>query len=367
VPVDDAVVAVVAQVVGVAVAGEPARAAGDGGEGGVDGLDRQLALADGGLVVRQAQVLGQELRRDDHVQPGLLRGGERLRGEPLRVQVDGDGPAGRGDALEHRRPVLLRRLRDAALVVHAQRDAGDARALEQDLADRRGGVGGVVLGRDALDRPLPLDAVVELDALRPEAHEELDAAPGRLVAGVAQRVEVGPPLLVRQSRDAHAEVGQLDQERVGEQQVVLGDAGVVAVLDTDAERQLQPVDPVRRQLGQVVVPEPAVEVPGRVLDLAHVGAEHAADPVRRRPGQRQAGHLAGELQLVQQLEQRVRDAGAVAADDDEAAGRAADDERLGRVGGRAAGRGPQRRRAGRVGPEHADGERRGGDPGGTGS
>src|SRR5262245_23662145 len=77
-------------------------------------LARPLLLADLGLVVGQAEVLGPELRRDFHRLLRAERGVDHPLVHALGVHIDLDGASARGDAVEHRLPELVAAFFDAA-------------------------------------------------------------------------------------------------------------------------------------------------------------------------------------------------------------------------------------------------------------
>ena len=225
----------------------------------------------------------------------------------------------------------------------------------------------MVLLRHAGDRVADVGAVQHLVGVVPQTQLEPQAAELGLVADEAQRRQVLVALLVRHAPGADVVAGDVQQEGVGEAEVVVDRVRVVRVVVLHPEGELQPVDAVGRQLGEVLLPELAVVEPGHVLDVAD---EAAGDAAHGRGGTLTAcRHLAqgsqgrvGEGDDVGQVEQAVGEAWTVRATDGQdllTLVRPVDDERFGCArDGSAAGRQLLGHRAPRKG--HHDPQRRAG-------
>jgi hypothetical protein len=335
-PEQHAVVPVGAQEVAVAVPGEAAGVLGDPGQlGGVRGPG-PLQVPHRRLVVRQTLVLRPVLGGDGGPVGGLPRRAQHLGVDAFGVHVDADRPVHLPDRLEHGAPeggpaVLVH----TALVVHPEGDTGDAGAVLQQQPQRPGRVGGGVLLGQAQHRVPQVRAVGGLrpDRVVPQAELEVDAAAGRLVAGEPQRREVGVALRRGQALDADVPAGHVEQERVGEAEVVVPHIVVVGVVVLHAERQVQPVDAVGGQLVQVAAPEVAVAQPGRVEHVAAEGPQHAAQRGGRplhggRHRLQLALRVGRETQPVGQVQQAVGGAAGVGAGDPDAVPAGAQRERL---------------------------------------
>ena len=149
---------------------------------------------------------------------------------------------------------------------------------------------------ESFDGVVRMRAVLPLVAVHPEAQLELEAVGGGLLADEAQRFEIAVALGVRQVRGADVVAGHGEEERVGEEEIGVGDRAQEVVADAEAE--VEAVEAVLREHGEVVRPHLAVVEPGLVFDLAGEKALDAADgvggPLRRwiaagrgrRPGRR---------------------------------------------------------------------------------
>ncbi len=303
---------VFAQQVAVAVAEEAARTRAELHE------SRRLAaragtllLADVGLVVRHAEVLGPVLRRDLHRLARAQRGVDHPLVHPLGVHVDLDLSAAGRHAVEYRLPELVASLLDPALAVDAEGDTADLRDGLEQRTHRVAAVGAVSFGSEAFDRVVRLRARDPLVAVHPDAQLELHAARRGLFADEAQHLQVAIAFGVGQLRHAHVVPGHGEQERIREQEVAVGDA--VQEVVADAESEAEAVEALRGQHGEVRRPHLAVVVPGLVLDLAGEQPRDAADGVGRmlgngrRDGQR-GQRVGGVMHAVRQFKKRVRQA-----------------------------------------------------------
>src|ERR1022692_1580912 len=275
---EDVEAAVFAHQVGVAVAGKAAGAGAQRHEAAVAvaGL-RHFLVADVGLVVRHSQVLGPELRRhfDGHARG--QREVDHALVDALGVHVDLDLAAGALHAVEDGAPERVAAYGDAAFAVDAEGDAADGGAGAEESGKRVAAVRAVVLGVESLDGVVRMRAVLPLVAMHPDAQLELEAVGGGLLADEAQRFEIAVALLVRQVRGADIVARHGEKEGVGEEKVGVGDSAQEVVAYAEAE--VEAVEAVFREHGEVTRPHLAVVKPGRVFDLAGEEALDAADGV----------------------------------------------------------------------------------------
>src|ERR1039457_6136511 len=190
---------------------------------------------------------------------------------------------------------------DAAFAVDAEGDAADGGAGAEESGKRVAAVRAVVLGVESLDGVVRMRAVLPLVAVHPEAQLELEAVGGGLLADEAQRFEIAVALLVRQVRGADIVARHGEKEGVGEEKVGVGDSAQEVVAYAEAE--VEAVEAVFREHGEVTRPHLAVVKPGRVFDLAGEEALDAADgvggPLHVRVGQcGGAGQDAGGKEKV---------------------------------------------------------------------
>ena len=239
----DGVLPVVAQQVGVAVAREAPRAFAQRHKpASVPAGHRHLKLANRGLVIGQAKMLRPVLRRHVDRHAGRQRAIDHRSIDALRVQIDLDAAAAARDAVEHGLPEVVAALRDAALAVNAEGDGRYGGAGAQHRRQRVAAVRGVRLVREALDKVSGVGTPGELVSVHPDAKLELEPAGDSLVADEAQHLEVAVALRVRQVRDAHVVAGHVDEERIEEQQVAVGD--LLQEVVAEAEGQMEPVEAV---------------------------------------------------------------------------------------------------------------------------
>ena len=195
----------------------------------------------------------------------------------LGVHVDLDLAAAGGDAVEDGLPELVAAFFDAALAVDAEGDAADRRAGFQQRADGIAAVGAVRFRGEPFDGVVGVRAVDPLVAVHPEAELEIDAAGHGLLADELQHFQVAVALGVGELRDAHVVAGDVEQERIGEEKIGVGDAAQEVV--ADAEAQVEAVEALGGQHREVARPHFAVVVPGLVFDVAGEEAGDAADRV----------------------------------------------------------------------------------------
>ena len=144
--------------------------------------------------------------------------------------------------------------------------------------------------------------------MHPQAQLELQAVADGLLADEAQSFEIAIALGVRQVRGADVVAWHGEEEGVGEQKVGVGDSAQEIVADAEAE--VEAVEPVFREHGEVMRPHLAVVKPGLVLDLAGEQALHAAYGVggRLRAGLRKggcAGQCGGSQEKIAALHKRI--------------------------------------------------------------
>ena len=208
-----------------------------------------LLVADVGLVVGHAHVLGPELRRhlDGHARG--QREVDHALVDALGVQVDLDLAAAALHAIEHGAPERVAAFGDAAFAVDAEGHAADRGTGAQQRRQRIAAVRAVILGVESLDGVVRMRAVLPLVAVHPEAQLELEAMGGGLLADEAQRFQIAVALGVRQVGRAHVVAGHGEQEGVGKQEVGVGDRAQEIVADAEAE--VEAVEAVFREHGEV--------------------------------------------------------------------------------------------------------------------
>ncbi len=205
--------------------------------------------------------------------------------DALGVQVDLHFAAGSLDAFEDRAPELVAALGDAAFAVDAEGDAADRGAGAQQRGQGVAAIRPVGFGVESLDGVVGVRAVLPLVAVHPEAQLELEAVGGGLLADEAQGFQIAVALGVRQVHGAHVVAGHRKEERVGEEEIRVGDAAQEIV--SDAEAEVEAVEAVFGEHGEVARPHLAVVEPGLVFHLAGEEALNAADGI----GGRRAGGL----------------------------------------------------------------------------
>ena len=110
---------------------------------------------------------------------------------------------------------------------------------------------------------------------------------------------------VGQLRDPHVVAGNGEQERIGEQEIGVGDLAEKVV--ADAEGQVEAVEALRGQHGEVPRPHLAVVVPGLVFHVAGEQPGDAADGVGGALDNgaihcKGAGSVSGILHAIPQFE-----------------------------------------------------------------
>ncbi len=178
-------------------------------------------------------------------------------------------------------------------------DPVDRRALAQKLGECGRAVGGVGIRSQSDDRMSRLGAGTLVVGVIPQPELEIDPAAFGLVADEAQRLEVALPLFRRETFLAlHVIAGHIEQKRVGEAEVIVR-RRMMAVVVLHPEPELEAVDPVGGELGEVVRPEVAVVEPRGVLLDRDEDPQDAAHRRRRALGQRlgrgQLGHRIGRV------------------------------------------------------------------------
>ena len=94
-------------------------------------------------------------------------------------------------------------------------------------------VGAVSLARQSLDGVVGVGAVDPLVAVHPDAELELHAAGHGLLADELQHLEVAVALGVRQLRNPHVVARHGQQERIGKEEVAVGDVAKEVVADAE--------------------------------------------------------------------------------------------------------------------------------------
>src|SRR5262249_13323396 len=156
-------------------------------------------------------------------------------------------------------PEGVARLRNAALAVDAEGDAVDGRAGLEEGPESVPGVGGVVGVGESLDRVVDAQIPGPLVAVGPEAELEMEPARRGGVADEAEGLQVPGPLLVRQAGGPDVIAGGRDQERIGEVEVRVADLAEEVV--ADPEGQMEAVEALRGEHGEIPLPERAVVEP----------------------------------------------------------------------------------------------------------
>ncbi len=304
--------AVVAHQIGVAVAREDAGAFAERHQSPADtAFDRQFEFADRGLVVGQALVLGGEFRRQvDRLarRDGI---GDHLRVGALGVQIDLDPAACARDAVEHRLPEIVAAFGDAALAMDAQRDGGDRRHRREKRGQRIAAIGSMGLRRQPFDSVAGARAVLPLIAMHPDAELEIEPRRHGLLANEAQHREIGVALGIGKVRRAHVVTGHGEQERIEEQEIGIRD--ILELVVAEPEGEVQAVEALRCQHGEIARPHCAVVEPRLVVGLAGELAHHAAHRIGGPLDDRLENPLA-MAQAIGQFAQRIGKPARVGAD-----------------------------------------------------
>ena len=144
--------------------------------------------------------------------------------------------------------------------------------------------------------------------MHPDAELELDAAGHGLLADELQHLQVAVALGIGELGDAHVVAGDIEEERVGEQKIGVGHVAQEVV--ADAEAQVEAVEALGGEHGEVARPHFAVVVPGLVFDVAGEEARDAADGVGGALGKccrdgECGGGIGGVADAVGEIEERV--------------------------------------------------------------
>ncbi len=308
-PVEHAPLAVFAQQVAIAVAEKTAGAGAELHQARtVASRFRAFDLANVGLVIRHAEVfrpiLGRNLDGQTRGHGGIYHGLVHA----LGVHIDLDLATAGGHAVEHRLPELVAAFLHTTLAVDPEGDAAHRRAGLQQCAHRIAAVGPVRVRGEALDGVVGMRAIDPLVAVHPEAELELHAASHRLLADEAEHLEVAIALGIGQLRYPHTVAGNIEQERVGKEKVGVRDAAEKVV--ADAETQVEAVEALGGQHGEVVRPHFTVVVPGLVFDVAGEETGDASDRIGgafrngRGEGER-AGGVGSVPDAIRQFEEGI--------------------------------------------------------------
>ena len=167
---------------------------------------------------------------------------------------------------------------------------------------------------------IPVDRVpAVVVGVVPQAELELQPAALALGGDEAQRLQVALLLVRSDPFGPYVVAVHVEQERVGEAQVVVGGTvpiGAVVVLH--AEREVEPVEPGRSQPGQVVGPELLVVEPVQVLVHAGERPHHTPDGHGGLLGEgRRTGKVRTGGDPVGELEHPAAETGLVVADDND--------------------------------------------------
>src|SRR6185437_2579879 len=165
---------------------------------------RPLLLANVGLMVRHAQVLGPVLGRNLHPLPAAQRGIDHPLIHALGVHVDFYWTAACRNTLEHGFPEIVTALRDSAFTVYTKRDSADLRHSLEQSSDSVTAVRALVPSSETFNCVIRIRARVPTVAMRPNAQLEIHAARDRLLADEAEHLQVAIAFGVRQLRHAHA-------------------------------------------------------------------------------------------------------------------------------------------------------------------
>ncbi len=131
----------------------------------------------------------------------------------------------------------------------------------------------------------PRDGVVGIRAVdpfvtvHPESQLELQAARYGLLADEFQHLEIAIAFRLWQLRRPYLVARNGKQERVGEEEVGIGNAPKKVVAETEA--QVEAVEALRSQHGEIARPHLAVVVPGFILDIAREEPQQAANCICR--------------------------------------------------------------------------------------
>ena len=102
--------------------------------------------------------------------------------------------------------------------------------------------------------------------MRPDAQLKVQPTERRFLADETQHRQIPLALRVRQRHGAHVVARRRNQKRIGEIKITIAEAarGVVS----QPERQVEAVETLRGQFGEIALPKRAVVEPRFVLDIA---------------------------------------------------------------------------------------------------
>ena len=185
------VAAVFAHQIAITIAEETARAGAERHQGRVASFTvRHLQLANGGLMVGHAHVLGPVLGRDLDGLPGRQRRIDHALIHSLGMQIDFHFPPAAHNPVENRFPERVVPFGDAAFSMNAESDSADGRALLEQQRKRIAAVGSLVGRRQTHDRVVRIRAIDRLEAMRPDPQLELHAARNGFLADEFQHLQV---------------------------------------------------------------------------------------------------------------------------------------------------------------------------------
>ena len=120
-------------------------------------------------------------------------------------------------------------------------------------------------------------------AVHPDAEVELHAAGCGLFADETQHGEIAVAFCVGELRDAYVVAGHGEEERISEEEVGVGDVADEVV--SDSEGEVEAIEAVSREHGEIAPPHLVIVVPGLVLDFADEETGDAAHLVCRLFGE----------------------------------------------------------------------------------
>ena len=213
-------------------------------------------------------ILGRDVDRHSSGQ-GVV---DHLLIDAFGMKIDFHLAAALGHAVENGFPKIVAAFVHAAFAMSANGYAADGKAGFQNGGQCIAAIRGVIVGIQTLDGVIRLGTVVPMISVAPDAQLKIDAAAGRFVADEFQHRQVFIALFIRQIHRANFVARHLQEKRIGEIKIRIANVGGEIV--TQAEREVEAIEPFGGQHGEIVAPEFFIAIPGQIF---HVAGEQPAD------------------------------------------------------------------------------------------
>src|SRR5262249_47642968 len=148
---------------------------------------------------------------------------------------------------------------DTAFTVRANRYAADRWTGREQSPQGVAAVRSLRFGREPFDRIIRARSTGPLIRVGPDAELKLHPAPRGFAADELEHLEIRIPFPVRQRIRAHVVARNGKQERIREVKVAIGD--VVGEIVSETECEVEAIEPMGREHGEVTRPERAIVEP----------------------------------------------------------------------------------------------------------